>query len=142
MASKSELPILILGAGPAGLAAAHVSWADVYKTDVMWTTPSADRADCDSFKNDFNAIYKPIIDGLVGGHGPLVSNRMARFTHQEGFPDPEALFEVQIKAVSGPTVTIDAGTIDYGYWQDHQPSGASTMHTNAAGKTASRNPPI
>ena len=46
----------------------------------------------------------------------MVSNRMARFTHPEGFPDAEALFEVQIKAVQGETVSIDAGTIDYGYW--------------------------
>eukprot|EP01052_Picozoa_sp_SAG31_P025162 SAG31_NODE_2191_length_6228_cov_2.962806_6_plen_208_part_00 len=122
----------------AGLAAAHVSWADVYKTDVMWTTPSTDREECDKFKNDFNAVYKPMIDGLAGGHGPLVSNRMARFTHQEGFPDMEALFEVQIKAVSSPTVTIDAGSIDYGYWRDHQPSGASTMHTNASGEIVTK----
>jgi hypothetical protein len=45
---------------------------------------------------------------------------------------------VQIKAVSGPTVSIDIGTIDYGYWQDHQPSGASTMHTNVSGETVTR----
>ena len=106
----------------------------------MWTTPSADREECDGFKNDFNAVYAPLINGIAGGHGPMVSNRMARFTHQEGFPDPEALFEVQIKAVQGDHVSIDSGTIDYGYWQDHQPSGASTMHTNAAGETITKVP--
>ena len=106
----------------------------------MWTTPSADRDECDGFKNDFNAVYAPLIEGIAGGHGPMVSNRMARFTHQEGFPDPEALFEVQIKAVQGDSVSIDSGTIDYGYWQDHQPSGASTMHTNAAGETITKVP--
>jgi hypothetical protein len=46
----------------------------------------------------------------------MVSNRMARFTCQEGFPDPEALFEVQIKAVQGDSVSIEAGTISYGCW--------------------------
>ena len=60
--------------------------------------------------------------------GPLRSNRMARFTHPEGFPDPAALFEVQIKACAGETVSISGGTIDYGTWVDHQPSGASVMH--------------
>lgn len=40
----------------AGLAAARLSWSDVYKTDVMWTTPSTDRDECDAFKNDFNAV--------------------------------------------------------------------------------------
>jgi hypothetical protein len=30
----------------AGLAQARVSWSDVYKTDVMWTTPSASRDEC------------------------------------------------------------------------------------------------
>jgi hypothetical protein len=68
----------------------------------------------------------------------MVSNRMARFTHQEGFPDPQALFEVQIKAVAGPSVSIDSGTVDYGYYVDHQPSGASTMHTNVAGETVTK----
>lgn len=46
----------------------------------------------------------------------MVSNRMARFTCKEGFPDPEALFEVQIKAVQGDSVSVKAGTISYGYW--------------------------
>jgi hypothetical protein len=40
----------------AGLAATRLSWADVYKTDVMWTTPSTDRDECDVFKNSFNAV--------------------------------------------------------------------------------------
>ena len=104
-----------------------VNWSDVYKTDVLWTTPSADRDVCDRMKDEFNAVYAPMISAVTGG--PLRSNRMARFTHPEGFPDPVALFEVQIKAVSGENVSIGDGVIDYGYWQDHQPSGASVMHT-------------
>ncbi|MEE2708890.1 MAG: hypothetical protein VYA69_04775 [Gemmatimonadota bacterium] len=103
-----------------------VHWSDVYKTDVLWTTPSGNRDECDRFKNDFNSVYGAMIDRVTGGS--LRSNRMARFTHQEGFPDPVALFEVQIKAVKGSGVTIGGGKIDYGYWVDHQPSGASVMH--------------
>lgn len=104
-----------------------VNWSDVYKTDVLWTTPSGDRDVCDRMKDDYNAVYAPMIDAVAGG--PLRSNRMARFTHPEGFPDPVALFEVQIKAVAGENVSIGNGVIDYGYWRDHQPSGASVMHT-------------
>lgn len=104
-----------------------VYWSDVYKTDVLWTTPSGDREVCDRLKDDFNAVYAPMIEAVTGG--PLRSNRMARFTHPEGFPDPVALFEVQVKAVAGENVTIGDGVIDYGYWLDHQPSGASVMHT-------------
>lgn len=110
----------------AGLKLCGVHWSDVYKTDVLWTTPSGDRDACDRRKNDYNAVYAAMINGVTGG--PLRSNRMARFTHPEGFPDPVALFEVQIKAVSGAGVTIGGGKIDYGYWVDHQPSGASVMH--------------
>ena len=40
-----------------GLDICGVHWSDVYKTDVLWTTPSADRDECDQFKNDFNACY-------------------------------------------------------------------------------------
>jgi len=109
-----------------GLATCGVHWSDVYKTDVLWTTPSADREECDEFKNAFNAVYGPMLNAVTGG--PLRSNRMARFTHPEGFPDPAALFEIQIKAVKGDNVTIGGGQIDYGSWIDHQPSGASVMH--------------
>ena len=56
------------------------------------------------------------------------SNRMARFTPAAGDPDPNALFEVQIKAVKGTNVTLGGGKIEYGRWTDHQPSGASVMH--------------
>lgn len=115
------------------LAAGRLSWADVYKTDVLWTTPSDSREECDAFKNAFNTLYKPIIAPIC--HSTLVSNRMARFTHPEGFPNPAALFEVQVKAVQGESVNVGGGKIDYGYWQDHQPSGLSTNHTNAAGET-------
>ena len=104
-----------------------VNWSDVYKTDVLWTTPSGDRDVCDRMKDDYNAVYAPMLEAVTGG--PLRSNRMARFTHPEGFPDPVALFEVQVKAVAGEHVAIGDGVIDYGYWQDHQPSGASVMHT-------------
>lgn len=109
-----------------GLLTCGVTWSDVYKTDVLWTTPSADRDTCDARKNAFNAVYGPMLNAVTGG--PLRSNRMARFTHPEGFPDPVALFEVQIKAVKGDHVTIGGGQIDYGSWIDHQPSGASVMH--------------
>jgi hypothetical protein len=109
-----------------GLQICGVHWSDVYKTDVLWTTPSSDRDECDQRKNDFNACYGAMINAVTGG--PLRSNRMARFTHQEGFPDPAALFEVQIKAVVGETVEIGSGKIDYGTWVDHQPSGASVLH--------------
>jgi hypothetical protein len=48
----------------------------------------------------------------------------------------DALFEVQIKAIQGESVSIGGGgKIDHGYYCDYQPSGASTMHTNAAGET-------
>ena len=110
----------------AGLEVCGVHWSDVYKTDVMWTTPSDDRDECDARKNSFNAVYGAMIKAVTGG--PMQSNRMARFTHQEGFPDPKALFEIQIKAVKGDGVTIGGGQIDYGSWVDHQPSGASVMH--------------
>jgi enamine deaminase RidA (YjgF/YER057c/UK114 family) len=109
-----------------GLQTCGVHWSDVYKTDVLWTTPSADRDACDARKNDFNKIYGALINAVTGG--PLRSNRMARFTHQEGFPDPAALFEVQIKAAKGDNVTIGGGKVDYGTWIDHQPSGASVLH--------------
>ena len=106
----------------AGLALGKASWSDVYKTDVLWTTPSADRDECDRRKNDFNAIYGAMISRVTGG--PMRSNRMARFTHQEGFPDPAALFEVQIKAVTGD-VEIGGGDIRHASWVDHQPSGTA-----------------
>lgn len=118
-----------------GLLKGGATWADVYKTDVLWTTPSGDRDECDDYKNDFNAVYGAMIDSVTGC--ALSSNRMARFTHQEGFPDPDALFEVQIKAVRGEGVSIGGGVIDYGDWQDHQPSGASVLHRNADGETVS-----
>ncbi len=110
----------------AGLALGKAHWSDVYKTDVLWTTPSSDRDACDRRKNDFNAVYAAMIEQCTGG--PLRSNRMARFTHAEGFPDPVSLFEVQIKAVTGAGVEIGNGRIDYGSWIDHQPSGASVLH--------------
>ncbi len=114
-----------------GLALGGLTWGDVYKTDVLWTTPSADRDACDAYKDDFNGVYGAMIQAVTGCS--LSSNRMARFTHAEGFPDPEALFEVQIKAIEGQNVTIGGGKIDYGDWVDHQPSGASVMHKGADG---------
>ncbi|MFH1566713.1 MAG: hypothetical protein ABIL09_01850, partial [Gemmatimonadota bacterium] len=108
------------------LAAAGARWSDVYKTDVMWTTPSPERDLCDQRKNEFNAVYGAMLNAATGG--PLRSNRMARFTHPEGYPDPAALFEVQVKAVCGEGVQLGAGRIDFGSWVDHQPSGASVMH--------------
>ena len=108
-----------------GLSTCNAHWSDVFKTDVMWTTPSDDRDECDQFKNDFNAIYGAMINSATGG--PMRSNRMARFTNQEGFPDPAALFEVQIKAAQGD-VEIGSGKLDFGSWVDHQPSGASVSH--------------
>jgi len=109
-----------------GLAQGNAHWSDVYKTDVLWTTPSSDRAVCDQRKNDFNAVYGAMLQQVTGG--PLRSNRMARFTHAEGFPDPVSLFEVQIKAVTGANVEIGDGRINYGSWVDHQPSGAAVLH--------------
>ena len=108
-----------------GLAIGKAQWSDVYKTDVLWTTPSDDRDECDQRKNDFNGVYGAMINAVTGG--PMRSNRMARFTHQEGFPDPAALFEVQVKAAMGD-VEIGGGTLDFGSWADHQPSGASVSH--------------
>ena len=110
----------------AALAVGKAHWSDVYKTDVMWTTPSLDREECEVARDDFNAVYGPMINAVTGG--PMRSNRMARFTHSEGFPDPAALFEVQVKAACGEGVEIGGGQIDYGSWIDHQPSGASVMH--------------
>lgn len=115
----------------AGLALGGADWGDVYKTDVLWTTPSAEREACDAYKNSYNAVYAPMVRAATGC--ALNSNRMARFTHPEGFPDPEALFEVQIKAVRGEGVVVGDGKIDYGTWADHQPSGASVMHRDGDG---------
>ena len=74
-----------------------------------------------------------MIDAVTGCE--LKSNRMARFTHGEGFPDSVALFEVEIKAVKGEDLSFGDGKIEYGAWTDHQPSGASVMHTDAGGNT-------
>lgn len=109
-----------------GLLTCGVHWSDVYKTDILWTTPSANRDACDARQNAFNRVYDAMINAVTGG--PLRSNRMARFTHPEGFPAPKALFEVQIRAVKGDHVKIGGGKIDYGTWIDHQPSSASVMH--------------
>ena len=110
-----------------GLEVCGVNWSDVYKTDVLWTTPSSDWDDCDVQKNAFNAVYGAMIEAVTGG--PLRSNRMARHTHQEGFPDPAALFEVQIKAIKGAEVSLSGGVdVDHGYWIDHHPSGKTVMH--------------
>lgn len=114
----------------AGLARGGANWGDVYKTDVLWTTPSDRRDDCAAYRDAFNAVYGPMIDSVTGCD--LKSNRMARFTHPEGFPDPRALFEVEIKAVKGEDISFGDGKIEYGAWTDHQPSGASAMHGNIA----------
>ena len=116
----------------AGLALGGATWGDVYKTDVLWTTPSADRDACDAYKDDYNAVYGAMIKAVTGCE--LKSNRMARFTHPEGFPDPEALFEVQIKAAKGAGVTVGGGKITGNGWVDHQPSGASVLHKGADGQ--------
>ncbi|MCY3664071.1 MAG: hypothetical protein OXH81_00295, partial [Gemmatimonadetes bacterium] len=50
-----------------GLEICGVHWSDVYKTDVLWTTPSADRDECDQRKNDFNACYGAMIAAVTGG---------------------------------------------------------------------------
>lgn len=114
----------------AGLARGGANWGDVYKTDVLWTTPSDRRDDCAAYRDAFNAVYGPMIDAVTGCE--LKSNRMARFTHPEGFPDPRALFEVEIKAVKGEDISFGDGKIEYGAWTDHQPSGASAMHGKIA----------
>ena len=116
-----------------GLLKCGANWGDVYKTDVLWTTPNGGYESCDTYKNTFNDVYGPMIASVTGQ--PLRSNRMARFTHPEGFPDPAAQFEVQIKAVRGEGVEIGSGMIDYGDWQDHQPSGASVLHKDKDGNT-------
>jgi len=110
----------------AGLALSGAAWADVYKTDVLWTTPGPDRESCEERKNAYNAIYSPMIAAVTGCS--LNSNRMARFTHPDGFPDPTALFEVQIKAALGADVEVGGGQVKYKDWIDLQPSGASVMH--------------
>lgn len=115
-----------------GLALGGATWGDVYKTDVLWTTPSSDREACDAYKNDYNAVYGAMIKGVTGC--TLNSNRMARFTHSEGFPDPAALFEVQIKAAKGAGITVGGGKIQGEGWTDYQPSGASVMHKGADGE--------
>jgi hypothetical protein len=51
----------------AGLATGRLSWADVYKTDVMWTTPPGGRAAADAFKNDFNRVYQPLLRPALHG---------------------------------------------------------------------------
>lgn len=114
-----------------GLLKGGATWGDVYKTDVLWTTPDGGYDACYVYKNTFNAVYGPMIESVTGAS--LRSNRMARFTHPEGFPDPKALFEVQIKAVRGEGVEVGNGMIDYGDWQDHQPSGASVQHNDKDG---------
>ena len=116
-----------------GLARGGANWGDVYKTDVLWTTPSDSRDDCEAYRDAFNAVYGPMINAVTGCDHK--SSRMARFTHPEGFPDPKALFEVQIKAITGEDISFGSGKIEYGDWTDHQPSGASVMHTDAQGNT-------
>jgi hypothetical protein len=116
-----------------GLVKGGVTWGDVYKTDVLWTTPSPDKEACGAYRDAFNAVYAPMIRSFTGCE--LKSNRMARFTDPEGFPDPKALFEVQIKAVRGEGVTVKGGSIAYPEWTDVQPSGASVQHKNAKGDT-------
>ena len=118
----------------AGLARGGANWGDVYKTDVLWTTPSDKRDDCAAYRDAFNAIYAPMISAATGCE--LKSNRMARFTHPEGFPDPRALFEVEIKAIKGEDISFGDGKIEYGAWTDHQPSGASVMHVDDRGNIA------
>ena len=115
----------------AGLARGGANWGDVYKTDVLWTTPSDRRDDCAAYRDAFNAVYAPMISAATGC--ALKSNRMARFTHPEGFPDPRALFEVEIKAVKGEDIAFGDGKIEYGAWTDHQPSGASATATTLGG---------
>ncbi|MBT5831771.1 MAG: hypothetical protein HOH77_16405 [Candidatus Latescibacteria bacterium] len=114
-----------------GLARGGANWGDIYKTDVLWTTPSTDRDVCEAYRNDFNAVYGPLIQSVTGCE--LKSNRMARFTHAEGFPDPAARFEVQIKAIKGEDISFGNGKIEFGDWTDIQPSGASVQHTDANG---------
>jgi hypothetical protein len=116
-----------------GLARGGANWGDVYKTDVLWTTPSPSREDCETYRDAYNAVYGPMTSAVTGCE--LKSNRMARFTHSEGFPDPKALFEVEIKAIMGEDISFGYGKIEYGAWTDHQPSGASVMHTDAQGNT-------
>ena len=118
----------------AGLARGGANWGDVYKTDVLWTTPSDRRDDCAAYRDAFNAIYAPMSSAATGCE--LKSNRMARFTHPEGFPDPRALFEVEIKAIKGEDISFGDGKIEYGAWTDHQPSGASVMHVDDRGNIA------
>ena len=118
----------------AGLARGGANWGDVYKTDVLWTTPSDRRDDCAAYRDAFNAIYAPMISAATGCE--LKSNLMARFTHPEGFPDPRALFEVEIKAIKGEDISFGDGKIEYGAWTDHQPSGASVMHVDDRGNIA------
>ena len=119
----------------AGLARGGANWGDVYKTDVLWTTPSDRRGDCAAYRDAFNAVYAPLISAVTGC--ALKSNRMARFTHPEGFPDPRALFEVEIKAAKGEDISVGDGKIEYGAWTDHQPSGASALHVDEQGNTVS-----
>ena len=110
----------------AGLEVCGVHWSDVYKTDVLWTTPSSNWGPCDEQKNAFNTVYGAMIEAVTGG--PLRSNRMARHTHPEGFPDPAAMFEVQIKAIKGADVSLSATDIVHGSWVDHQISGQTVYH--------------
>lgn len=119
----------------AGLARGGANWGDVYKTDVLWTTPSDRRDDCAAYRDAFNAVYAPLISAVTGCM--LKSNRMARFTHPEGFPDPRALFEVEIKAAKGEDISVGDGKIEYGAWTDHQPNGASALHVDEQGNTVS-----
>ena len=114
-----------------GLVRGGANWGDVYKTDVLWTTPSPKKDACETYRNAFNAVYAPMLNAVTGCQ--LKSNRMARFTHAEGFPDPKASFEVQIKAIKGEDISFGSGKINYGDWTDHQPSGASVQHKDAKG---------
>jgi hypothetical protein len=41
---------------------------------------------------------------------------------------------VQVKAVNGESVSVDAGVIDYGYWQDHQVRCACSFRVRSLGK--------
>ena len=90
----------------AGLAQGKVHCSDVYKTDVLWTTPSADRDECDARKNAFNAVChrRP---AALRPQGPL--RRAVRLSPS---PRPASTFRKQTVFMEILVAVDDAPTRD------------------------------
>ena len=53
-----------------GLVRGGANWGDVYKTDVLWTTPSDRRNDCEAYR-DALMPYMDYDDAVTGNSNPI-----------------------------------------------------------------------